>query len=242
MNYLSCDTECSVSISGEIVRIERNAIEPPVGESKNDLRRERTREQILEAARIALVDVGYEHITTRRIAEAAGVNIAALHYYFGSKEALLAEAVQYALERSIRKLRAVTADAPDAATALERTFQLTWEMVKDRPGMLRYDLAVRGMRDAKVHQQVTVIYGALHTLVREILQQHTEAGHRLASGLTVEILCYYLVAAIDGVILQHLIFRDDTKTIGSLQLILQHAKSMLVVSTPDESDFSVMGI
>ena len=50
-------------------------------------RREQIRIQILEAAAIALTRGGYERITTRRIAEEAGVNIATLHYYFGTKEA-----------------------------------------------------------------------------------------------------------------------------------------------------------
>jgi DNA-binding transcriptional regulator YbjK len=44
---------------------------------------------LLDAAERLLVDVGYAGITTRRLAEEAGVNHGLVHYYFGSIENLL---------------------------------------------------------------------------------------------------------------------------------------------------------
>ena len=70
-----------------------------------------TREEILEAARVVLTQTGYEKITTRRIAEAAHVNIATLHYYFGNKEALLTEALDYALQQTIAHLKTTAQQA-----------------------------------------------------------------------------------------------------------------------------------
>ena len=206
----------------------RSAIIEPDG-SGGEVKRERTREQILEAARTALVEVGFEHITTRCIAEVAGVNIATLHYYFGTKEALLAEAVQYTLSRSTERIRAAIDTAPTTATALDRAFQTIWEMVRERPGVLRFDLVVRGMRDAQAHGQVTTIYDALHDLMRELLERHIANGQALAPGSSVPILTHFLVSAVDGVILQHLIYNDTEKTIGTLNLILRQAKSLLRV-------------
>jgi AcrR family transcriptional regulator len=57
-------------------------------------------EALLDAAERLLVDVGHAGITTRRLAEAAGVNNGLVHYYFGSNEALLVRA----LERFTRRL------------------------------------------------------------------------------------------------------------------------------------------
>jgi AcrR family transcriptional regulator len=48
-----------------------------------------TRSQILDAARRCLLDGGYASLSTRRIAEAAGVGLGHIHYHFGSKRALL---------------------------------------------------------------------------------------------------------------------------------------------------------
>ena len=47
---------------------------------------------LLDAAERLLVDVGYAGITTRGLAEAAGVNHGLVHYYFGSNEQLLVRA------------------------------------------------------------------------------------------------------------------------------------------------------
>jgi AcrR family transcriptional regulator len=46
-------------------------------------------EQILEAARRCLLELGYANLSTRRIAEAAGLGLGHIHYHFGSKRSLL---------------------------------------------------------------------------------------------------------------------------------------------------------
>jgi AcrR family transcriptional regulator len=51
-------------------------------------------EALLDAAERLLVDVGYAGITTRRLAEEAGVNHGLVHYYFGSNENLLVRALE----------------------------------------------------------------------------------------------------------------------------------------------------
>ena len=58
-------------------------------------------EALLDAAERLLVDVGYAGITTRRLAEEAGVNHGLVHYYFGSNENLLVRALERFTERLI---------------------------------------------------------------------------------------------------------------------------------------------
>ena len=52
-----------------------------------------------------LVEVGYARITTRRLAEAAGVNHGLVHYYFGSNENLLVRALERFTKRLIARQR-----------------------------------------------------------------------------------------------------------------------------------------
>src|SRR5262245_7000692 len=52
-----------------------------------------TRQRLLDVAERLFADDGYSGISLRRIIGEAGVNLAAIHYHFRSKEALL-EAVQ----------------------------------------------------------------------------------------------------------------------------------------------------
>jgi AcrR family transcriptional regulator len=58
-----------------------------------------TRESILEAAARVFAEVGTRGATTRKIAEAAGVNEVTLFRHFGSKETLLGEALAWVSSR-----------------------------------------------------------------------------------------------------------------------------------------------
>jgi len=62
-------------------------------------------EALLDAAERLLVEVGYAGITTRRLAEEAGVNHGLVHYYFGSNENLLVRALERFTERLIARQR-----------------------------------------------------------------------------------------------------------------------------------------
>src|SRR3954463_16147973 len=70
-------------------------------------------EALLDAAERLLVDVGYAGITTRRLAEEAGVHHGLVHYYFGSNETLLVRALERFTERLIARQRDLyAADMP----------------------------------------------------------------------------------------------------------------------------------
>jgi AcrR family transcriptional regulator len=70
-------------------------------------------EALLDAAERLLVDVGYAGITTRRLAEEAGVNHGLVHYYFGSNENLLVRALERFTEGLIARQRELySADMP----------------------------------------------------------------------------------------------------------------------------------
>ena len=70
-------------------------------------------EALLDAAERLLVDVGHAGITTRRLAEEAGVNHGLVHYYFGSNEALLVRALERFTERLVARQRELyAADLP----------------------------------------------------------------------------------------------------------------------------------
>ena len=73
------------------------------------------RNRILEAAGEIFAEDGYRTATVRRICERAGVNIAAINYYFGGKEKLYSEVLRYWHEFAIKKyppLLSVSENAP----------------------------------------------------------------------------------------------------------------------------------
>jgi AcrR family transcriptional regulator len=75
--------------------------------------RQEATEAILDAAECLLINVGYAGITTRRLAERAGVNQGLVHYYFGSMQEVLLQAVERFSNRLAERQRSMYAsDAP----------------------------------------------------------------------------------------------------------------------------------
>jgi AcrR family transcriptional regulator len=71
--------------------------------------REVARTALLDAAERLLVEEGHAGITTRKVAATAGVNHGLVHYYFGSIEELLFQAMERYTERLLDRQRALYA-------------------------------------------------------------------------------------------------------------------------------------
>jgi AcrR family transcriptional regulator len=70
-------------------------------------------EALLDAAERVLVESGYAAITTRRLAEEAGVNHGLVHYYFGSVENLLVRTLErFTAELVTRQREMYASDMP----------------------------------------------------------------------------------------------------------------------------------
>jgi AcrR family transcriptional regulator len=81
--------------------------------AKVSIARSAAEEALLDAAERVLVTAGYAGITTRRLAEEAGVNHGLVHYYFGSVENLLVRMLERFTERLIARQREMyAADMP----------------------------------------------------------------------------------------------------------------------------------
>ena len=80
--------------------------------AKTSTARSAAEEALLDAAERLLVDVGHAGITTRRLAEEAGVNNGLVHYYFGSIENLLVRVLERFTDRLTVRQRALYAN-PD---------------------------------------------------------------------------------------------------------------------------------
>ena len=69
-----------------------------------------TREAILEAARRCLLDEGIARLSTRSVAETAGVPLSQLHYHFGSKQKMVLELLEAENERRLARQTAMYAE------------------------------------------------------------------------------------------------------------------------------------
>lgn len=98
-----------------------------------------TRREILKAAEETFAAAGFSGATTRAVAARAGVNVATLHYHFGSKERLYLEVLDSA--RSFEGSPAAAGASPSArvAASVEALFDAGWE----RPASTRLSLLHR---------------------------------------------------------------------------------------------------
>ncbi len=96
-----------------------------------------TRAAIIEAAEFVFTDKGFDQAGTREIAERAGVNVALINRYFGSKEGLFRETVLPALSVSREQL----SETNNLAGVLTN-------MLMNKPDEVRFDPIIAMLRSA----------------------------------------------------------------------------------------------
>ena len=83
------------------------------------------KEQILEVAEELFAQKGFEGTSVRELARKAGINIAMISYYFGSKEKLFESLVEYRASFMREKLQILRRDeSQDPLTKIERMIDL----------------------------------------------------------------------------------------------------------------------
>ncbi|MEV4557098.1 TetR/AcrR family transcriptional regulator [Kitasatospora sp. NPDC049285] len=88
------------------------------------------REDLLASAKRCLQEKGYGRTTARDIASGAGVSLAAIGYHYGSKDALLIQALVQAMGEWGEAVDAALAGAAEVADPRER-FVRVWDAVRD---------------------------------------------------------------------------------------------------------------
>jgi AcrR family transcriptional regulator len=108
-------------------------------------------EKIINATIDCIEKYGISGATNRRIAEAAGVNLAAINYYFRSKEALIRRVMEITLQNAFDLSNV---DSMPGASAKERCAAVLTEILQGGqryPGIARshfYNLLAEGQYDA----------------------------------------------------------------------------------------------
>jgi AcrR family transcriptional regulator len=95
-----------------------------------------TREAILDAARRAFAEHGYQRATIRGVAELAGVDPALVHHYFGTKQGLFVAAVQLPVN-PVEQLSALLADEPElVGQRMIGVFLSVWDLAANNSPLL----------------------------------------------------------------------------------------------------------
>jgi AcrR family transcriptional regulator len=87
------------ALARKVVKTSQKALGVPKPRRTQAERRAATRAALLDAAMACLVEDGYANLTTRRIAERAGVSQGTQQHYFKTKTEFVVEAMRYATQQ-----------------------------------------------------------------------------------------------------------------------------------------------
>jgi AcrR family transcriptional regulator len=161
---------------------------------------EGTRTRLLEAALSVVGTHGVGGATSRQIAAAAGTNLQAITYHFGSKDELVAQALVGAVRDWIEPARAaLTGLAEDPAGHLVAA---VWELQATLAQVLpRVPVYIEALalvpRSEQFRSQIRGLLGELRAEIAASLTELKAAGY-LADWIVPEAMAALVVAAADG--------------------------------------------
>jgi AcrR family transcriptional regulator len=158
-------------------------------------------EGLLDAAERLLVDVGYAGITTRRLAEEAGVNNGLVHYYFGSIENLLVRTLERFTDRLTARQRALYADPDIPFIEKWRTamrFLLSEDVEYEK---VWYELQALAWNRSELRERVDHVNAEWRSVLIEALAEPRE---RYGIEMPLDALVSLVITFNEGVILERL--------------------------------------
>lgn len=197
---------------------------------------EQTRARLLEAAREVFSQRGFQGATVREICRRAEANGAAVNYHFGSKDGLLAEALNFAPLAALQKANAN--ESPEVRLRLFiRDFMLM--MLDEKNPSSQCRIMARELADPTpaldkiVREAVAPLHEFLGKLVREILDDI--AGCDSASAAEVRCCVYSILG-------QCLFYRHSHPVLQRLNYKLRYGHKEIEAIAEHIAEFSLAGI
>lgn len=122
-----------------------------------------TRQLILDAASAQFAELGYDGVSLRAVARAAGVDPALVHHYFDGKSGLFADVMQLPVDPAAMILVLLDGDPQELGERIVRLFLSLWDSPETGPRMAA---AIRG---ALSSEEGSARLGAF--FVREVMQR-----------------------------------------------------------------------
>lgn len=124
---------------------------------------------MMDAAERLLYEVGYAGVTTRAVAEAAGVNHGLVHYYFGSMDELLTQTLERFVDQLAEALEALYADPTLTFAEKWRLGSQFWvEEPTSRFPKILLELLAMGWNMPALRERLAEV----HARFRAIFEQH----------------------------------------------------------------------
>ncbi|WP_433446136.1 TetR/AcrR family transcriptional regulator [Streptomyces sp. CA-142005] len=188
---------------------------------------EERREQFVKAAIEVMAREGLDRATTRRIAEHAGTAQAAIHYAFRGKDELLTAVIGTVTEQVEQILRDAVTPEKGLAAAIGDAARAFWAFVVGDDGLqlMQYELMIYCRRNSGFEWlaawQYTRYCACVEDVFRSALAHETSPPPMDLAALT-----RFLVAAIDGLIIQYEVHHEDEQSRRDIENVITCALSL----------------
>lgn len=187
---------------------------------------DQTRAQIIEGALRALTRTGVIGTTTRKIAAEAGVKLATLHYQFDSKSALLVEVLETLVNDMMQRMhQRRAAEGASLDECIEKLLEGVWRSIMETRDLqiVQYELTLYALREGAEwlaeHQ-----YDSYLRLYRDQFARARQ-GSDLLSAPQCDSLARFVLAGIDGLILQELAKPNRARSRRGVEALIISAKA-----------------
>jgi AcrR family transcriptional regulator len=155
-----------------------SAVEPRTGARPARSPSGEKAQRIVEAMRRSVAQHGTTASTFERVSREAGVSRGLLHYYFGTKEQLLVEAVRHDCQLRLQRLERQLAGAQTADDFIGLMAKQLQEMVREDPDFvtLLFELFTLARRNADIAAEYANLMRAMREQVAGMLTTGQEDG------------------------------------------------------------------
>lgn len=161
--------------------------------------------RIVDAMRESVARRGAAGSTFEHVASEAGVSRGLLHYYFGTKERLLAEVVRRDTELKVQEIDAALGPARSVDEVLNVLVASLEHMIEHQPEtfLLMFELFSASRRNPEIQEELAQHFSQIRDRMAQSLEAKQAEGV-LKLRYSGEAVASYLYAIADGIALQRL--------------------------------------
>jgi len=173
------------------------------------------RDALLEAARRLILEKGFAATTARDLVSASGTNLGSIGYHFGSREALLNQAMGELFDEWTELLAGAAFSQADAPP-LERVralWKTTLATLEERRELIRafIEALAHAERSPEFREQMRDHYRRTQRTVARFVEAAL-GPDAAAKGADPMLVALFLIAVVDGLAVQFRIAPEDTPT------------------------------
>lgn len=189
-----------------------------------------TSASILDASILSLYELGYAATSTSIVAGRAGVSRGAMLHHFPTKVALMQATVQETYARDIAAYELAFQNISLRDNAVDKLIDAAWQCFKSPSGVAQTEIWMAARSDRDLARAVLPLHEAIARrstrALSYVLDHNGHGGHDEKEAM----LCY-LVGALRGLSIQHVLGSSEAELSGSIAHIKMGVQAMLAEAT-----------